>query len=105
MQVFNDDDILQKRYEAMHDYCENLICEMENQRLKFERNVAQFLSNRQQIIDNGLNNFEVAVRQNDFDGMSAALNEIAMEFGGELQFKTFEEFDKFMSDENSVLVL
>ncbi len=24
MQVFNDDDILQKRYEAMHDYCENL---------------------------------------------------------------------------------
>lgn len=105
LQSFKEAEISRKRYEMIHAFCEESIREMEIQRLEFERNVAQFLSNRQRVIDDGLNNFEIAIQQNDFNGMSAALNEIAMEFGGELQIKNFGELDKFMSDENSVLVL
>ncbi len=45
------------------------------------------------------------MRRKDFNGVSAALNGIAEEFGGALQFKTFDEFDEFMQDEDSVLRL
>lgn len=105
LQSAKEAELARKHYEAIHAFCEESIREMEIQRLEFERNVAQFLSNRQRVIDDSLNNFEIAVQQNDFNAMSAALNEIAREFGGELQFKNFEELDKFMSNKNSVLVL
>lgn len=105
MQAFEEAEISRKRYEIIHAFCEESIREMEIQRLEFERKVAQFLSNRQAVIDKSLNDFDEAIRNDDMTAMSAALNEIAMEFGGELQFKNRAEFDKFMLDKNSVFVL
>ena len=105
MQSFEEAELSRKRYEAIHAFCEESIREMEIQRQEFERNVAQFLSERQAVIDDSLNNFEAAMRKNDMTAVSAALNEIAMEFGGQLQFKNRDEFDKFMLDKDSVFVL
>ncbi len=105
LQSFKEAEISRKRYEIIHAFCEESIREMEIQRLEFERKVAQFLSNRQAVIDKSLNDFDEAIRNDDMTAMSAALNEIAMEFGGELQFKNRAEFDKFMLDKNSVFVL
>ena len=105
MQSFEEAELSRKRYEAIHAFCEESIREMEIQRREFERNVAQFLSERQAVIDDSLNNFEAAMRKNDMTAVSAALNEIAMEFGGQLQFKNRDEFDKFMLDKDSVFVL
>ena len=85
-----------QRYEFIHAFCEHSIAMMKAQREEFERDVAQFLSNRQQVIDRSLNNYETALKYNDFDSMNDALNDIAEEFGGELTFKTFDEFDRFM---------
>ena len=78
---------------------------MERQRQEFERNVAQFLSDRQQVIDTSLDAYERAIKNNDMDAMSSALNNIAEEFGGELQFKTKKEFGDFMKDKDSVFDL
>lgn len=105
LQAFEEAEMSRKRYEAIHEFCEYQIREMKKQREEFERKVAEFLKNRQEVIDDGLNQFEESVRHNDFDKMSAALNGIAEEFGGSLQFKTFDEFDEFMSDDDSVLEL
>ena len=105
MQAFEEAELSRKRYEAIHAFCEESIREMEIQRLEFERNVAQFLSNRQQVIDRSLKDFEASMQMNDMTGVSAALNEIAMEFGGELQFKNRAEFDEFMLDKDSDFVL
>ena len=105
LRAFEDAELARRRYETMHIFYEYYINEMECQRQEFERKVSQFLSNRQQVINNGLNQFEFALENKDFDSMSSALNSIAQEFGGELQFKTFKEFDDFMSDRNSVLDL
>ena len=93
MQAFEEAELSRKRYEAIHAFCEESIREMEIQRLEFERNVAQFLSNRQQVIDRSLKDFEASMQMNDMTGVSAALNEIAM------------EFDNFMLDKNAVLKL
>lgn len=105
MQAFEEAELSRKRYEAIHAFCEESIREMEIQRLEFERNVAQFLSNRQAVIDTSLNDFEASMKMNDMTGVSAALNEIAMEFGGELQFKNRAEFDNFMLNDDSDFVL
>ena len=105
MQSFEEAELSRKRYEAIHAFCEESIREMEIQRQEFERNVAQFLSERQAVIDDSLNNFEAAMRKNDMTAVSAALNEIAMEFGGQLQFKNRDEFGKFMEDDDTTFVL
>ena len=105
LKSFKEAEISRKRYEMIHAFCEESIKEMEIQRQEFERNVAQFLSNRQQVIDRSLKDFEASMQMDDMTGVSAALNEIAMEFGGELQFKNRDEFDKFMLDKDSVFVL
>lgn len=105
MQAFEEAELSRKRYEVVRAFCEESIREMEIQRQEFENNVAQFLSHRQAVIDNSLNAFEAAMRNNDMTGVSSALNGIAREFGGELQFKNRAEFDKFMLDKNSVFVL
>lgn len=81
------------------------IAEVFGRRLEFERNVAQFLTDRQEVIDRGLRDFETSMQMNDMTGVSAALNEIAREFGGELQFKNRNEFDKLMLDDDSDFVL
>ena len=105
LRAFDEAERARKRYEALHAFCEYSIREMERQRQEFERNVAQFLSDRQQVIDTSLDAYERAIKNNDMDAMSSALNNIAEEFGGELQFKTREEFGEFMEDEKAVFDL
>lgn len=100
LKAFEDAEFARKRYETMHVFYEYYIDDMERQRQEFERKVAQFLSKRQQVIDNSLNQFESALENRDFNSMSAALNNIAQEFGGKLQFTTFEELDEKMSSGN-----
>ncbi|MBQ6297258.1 MAG: hypothetical protein IJK81_06155 [Selenomonadaceae bacterium] len=84
LKAFEDAELARKRYETMHVFYKYYINEMERQRQEFERKVAQFLSNRQQVIDRSLNQFEYALEKRDFDSMNAALNNIAHEFGGKL---------------------
>lgn len=105
LQSLEEAKISRQRYEAMKTFCDYYIPEMERQRLEFKRKVAQFLSDRQQVIDTRLNRFEAAVRNKDFDAVSSALNNIAEEFGGSLQFKNRKELDNFMLDKDSVLEL
>ena len=105
LKTFEDAELSRKQYETMHVFYEYYIDEMKRQRQEFEQKVAQFLSDRQQVIDASLNQFENAMQKKDFDSMSDALNNIAEEFGGKLQFRTFKEFDDFMSDPDSVFEL
>ena len=105
LQAFDEAEMARKRYEAVHEFCEYSIREMERQRLEFEAKVKEFLSERQYVIDTNLDNYERAIKNKDSDAMSAALNNIAEEFGGELQFKTKKEFRTFMKDKNAVFKL
>ena len=88
--------LARQRYEYTHAFCEYSIKVMRNNREIFERRVAEFLSDRQQVIDISLNHYETALENNDYDAMTDALSDVVEEFGGELTFKTFDEFDKFM---------
>ena len=105
MQAFDEAEISRKRYEAIHEFCEYSIAEMERQRREFVRVTSKLFENRQRVIEYSLSQYEKAIRCNDFNEMSSALNEIATEFGGKLQFRNMEEFDQFMSDDDTVFEL
>lgn len=89
-----------KRYEFIHAFCEYQIQKLESERIEFERRASEFLSNRQHVIDVSLAEYESALLDGDFERISSALNDICVEFGGSLQFKTMKEFDDFMLDDS-----
>ena len=89
-----------KRYEFIHAFCEYQIQKLESERIEFERRISEFLSNRQHVIDVSLAEYESALLDGNFERISSALNDICVEFGGSLQFKTMKEFDDFMLDDS-----
>ena len=105
LQAFEDEEESRRRYEFIHEFCEQAIAQMEAQRLEFKQNAARFFAHRQQVIDDSFHQIDAAMDNDDFDRLSEALNKIAVEFGHELQFKDMDEFDSFMSDNNAVFEL
>ena len=100
MQTFNEAELSRKRYEAIHEFCEYSIREMERQRLEFEAKVKEFLSERQFVIDTSLDNYERAIKNNDFRGMISSLESINLEFGGARnEFRNTSEFRAFLIDD------
>lgn len=99
MQAFNEAELSRKRYEAIHEFCEYSIREMERQRLQFEEDVAQFLSHRQQVIDTSLANYEKALKNNDFENVISSLENLRLEFGGrKSEYKNLSQAREFLSD-------
>lgn len=100
LKAFDDAEISRKRYEMVHEFCEYSIAEMERERQEFVRITSELFANRQRVIENSLDRYEAALQNNNVNELAASLNEIAKEFGGELQFKNMDEFDKFMLDDS-----
>lgn len=105
LQAFDEADLSRQRYEAIHEFCEYSIAEMERERQEFIRVTSELFANRKRVIESNLERYEMAVKKNDVNELTASLNEIAKEFGGELQFKNMDEFDKFMMDDSAVFEL
>ena len=98
--MFYSAELSRKRYEAIHEFCEYSIREMERQRLEFEAKVKEFLSERQFVIDTSLDNYERAIKNNDFRGMISSLESINLEFGGARnEFRNTSEFRAFLIDD------
>lgn len=101
LKAFEDEDAARVRAEQTHAFCEAAIKQMRREREEFERYTQELFNKRDEAARRGFEAMERAVLGNDFDKFSAGLNEIAMSFGKQLQFTTFEEFDAFMeSDED-----
>ena len=78
---------------------------MRQRRAQFERETQALFDHRKRVFKDSFDRLERAVRTNDMDAFSTSTNNIAAAFGKELQIKNFDEFDKFMMDDNSVLRL
>lgn len=100
MQAFNEAELSRKRYEAIHEFCEYSIREMERQRLEFEAKVKDFLAERQFVIDTSLDNYERAIKNNDFESVISSLESIRLEFGGrKSEYKNLSEARTFLIDD------
>ena len=60
---------------------------------------------RKALIGNCFEQMNAALSTGDIAQCSDILNYIALEFGGELKFRTFDEFDAFMLNSKGKLIL
>ncbi len=86
-----------KHIEAM---CISLIPKIRQEREILEQTINQYFKDREKIFSQAFKTMDIALAEFDPDKFVSALENINNQFGKTLQFKTFEEFDKFMeSDE------
>ena len=91
-------------YEYLHGFYEASTNELRRQRELFEGVTAELFFHRKAVIDGCMKKLDEAFVVNDGDEISKVLSRIAQEFGAELKFKNFEDFDAFMlSDEELVI--
>lgn len=92
-------------YERNHAKNVAIIQAIEKETLELKAKLKEFLEEQQLVIDKNMAIVIHAIDHNDFDMTSEALNNIVGLFGQELQFTTFEEFDEFMLDPDTVFEL
>ena len=105
LSAFDAADRAKSEYYQVAAACDEAIRLMRQRRAQFERETQALFDHRKRVFKDSFDRLERAVRTNDMDAFSTSMNNIAAAFGKELQIKNFDEFDKFMMDDNSVLRL
>lgn len=103
MEVLRDERISKERREKIHALASAAVESMDMQRKELSKSIEEFYSNRQEVFENSLKDIDTAIKYEDLDKFTEALNNIALEMGATLQFKDFEEFDDFMMDKELCL--
>lgn len=103
LQAFEDERLSRENRERIHAYVERAKEQLEQETEEIERYYVTQYARRKQVFRSGLQQVRQASERGDFTAFAAGLQQIVGEFGDNLQFHTFEEFDAFMRDENSAL--
>ncbi|MGM9539476.1 hypothetical protein [Anaerovibrio sp.] len=105
LSAFDAADRAKAEYYQVAAACDEAIRLMRQKREQFERETQALFAHRERVFKDSFDKLEQSVRTNDMDAFAASMNNIAAAFGKELQFQNFDEFDKFMMDEDSVFKL
>ena len=105
LQVFVEADMSYENYLRTKEMCEAAREQMRQQRIEFEARIGVFLEKRKETFIKSMSLLMDSVEDMETETYTEALELLAKEFGQELQFKSPEEFDSFMSDKNTEFVL
>lgn len=94
-----------ERLETITAISQAALLSMEANRKDFETAMNKHFKRRSQLLRSCFMAMDQAVLNNDHDAFLKSLSAIAIEMGSCLRFKDFAEFDSFMQDSNSKLVL
>lgn len=94
-----------EEFERLYGFYEGAIAQLKQQRELFERATSELFEYRQALIDSCMKNLDAAFSDEDADRITESLSQIVSEFGGELKFKNFSEFDEFMQNSDEELIL
>lgn len=103
LQAFEDERLSWENRDKIHAYVESAKAQLEQETEAIERYYVNLYARRKQVFRSELQQVRRASMRDDFNAFAAGLQQIVGEFGDNLQFHTFKEFDEFMNDENSVL--
>lgn len=103
MQALTEERFTAERRKTIHSIAETAIETMERQSEELMVLTKQFYAERENVFQDGLRQIQMAVQNQDTDAFTQGLNRIVIELGETLQFRNFDEFDEFMSDEQSIL--
>lgn len=105
LQVFVEADLAYENYIRTKELCEAARESMRQQRIKFEAFTEEFLKNRENTFRKSIGLLMTSIEEVENDEFLEALEMIANEFGRELQFKSLNEFDEFMSSQDTTLII
>ncbi|WP_368646187.1 hypothetical protein AB4027_04710 [Alkalibacterium putridalgicola] len=88
------EEISEQSVQAMNAYRESLIAYSN-----------QVYSEREEVIRKSLDNLNHCILNNDVDSYFKTMNQLGNTFGVKLQFDSFEEFDEFMTDKDTIFKL
>lgn len=104
MQILDEEIMSEERMKRIHSIASAAIESMEKQQQELLELSERFFENRKQIFEYNLDQIEIASKNNDLNLFTKGLNNIAIEMGETLQFKSFDEFDEFMLDDDSTFI-
>lgn len=99
IQVLRDERLSYERREKIHAISIAAIEAMKIQGNELLELTERFYKNRQHVFQTNISMIDLASQELNLELFTQSLNNIAIEMGGVLQFKSFEEFDSFMLDE------
>ncbi len=73
--------------------------------MELEKLISQTYKDRKLTYEKSFQDFKQGISTNDVEKLISGLNKINSMYGKSLQFQTFEEFDEFMLNSNSVIKL
>lgn len=94
-----------QRRETIEAICREVIPAMRQHREELETLLAVHFAERKHLLTQAFDGMEAALISWDADAFTQQLEAVNKAFGQSLPFKSFDEFDVFMKDKNSVFVL
>lgn len=94
-----------ERRERIEALCMTAILLMRENRLQLELLLAQHFSKRKELLIAAFDDLETSLFDWDTDKFTTGLERVNNAFGAALPFRTFNEFDEFMKDENTSFIL
>lgn len=105
VEIFKTTKYTVDEYERLRPIYEDAVEQVENNRIEFETYMTKYFVYSNKVLDESFLMIDEAIYVGDVETISLGLVNIARIFGKELEFKTFEEFNAFMLDKDSVLKL
>lgn len=102
---FKDVGMLNQKLKEISMIANEALIEMNRQRSALKENIEKYFKNWDTKVNTGLEIIFESTMNNDVEGISKGLDEILDIFDGSVKFKTFDEFDDFFMDDNSILEL
>lgn len=101
--VIKDADLTEMEAKRIEDLCQKSIDEIKKQTEAFNQQIDTLIRQKRIELESLMSSFEQAFNKQKYWTALNILAELAVFFGQELKFASFEEFDKFMNDKNSKL--
>ena len=103
--IFAKADLARMRAEKVKEICAELLPKLITEKEKLKDLIDSTFKERKLKFEMSFAEFKQGLTNNDINSVICGLEKINNMYGKHLQFVTFEEFDKFMCDPNTSLVL
>ena len=104
LDALEDEKISAERRAIIEQLSEKCVQEISTYRTELTAYAERIGNEKTEKINTLFENIHDSIFENNMNGFFASMNQLGNVFGVELQFNTFEEFDKFMLEEDTVLI-
>lgn len=103
--AFAQRDLSKIKADEIQTLCEEILPSLIEDRVELEKLISQTYKDRKLTYEKSFQDFKQGISTNDVEKLISGLNKINSMYGKSLQFQTFDEFDEFMLNSNSVIKL